>query len=269
MPPRRFLLPGFHPSAGTWAAAGDRFTKWRIVPPVPIGAYRNRIQGVPLTGGQASGIIPGFAGTSGAAASPPAFTILGSIITVPVSGTFTANWSVSVSGTLGGADVNNFQLGLNGAPLASSVNPAVAGTYPQAPVTFTAAAGSLMVIVSGASNATPGAQYSAVLQALSVPLTLSAGPQGLGTTWYPAQVTLSTTTGVLDTSTAIVYLGIGGVPTMQAATVFSGNGTAAVAIPAMQPGENVIVTWANGHAGDTAAFNVIGLMDALTTGAGR
>jgi hypothetical protein len=154
-------LPGYHPSAGTWLAAGNRFRKLRVVPPLPISAYTRRIQGVPLTGGQASGTIPG-----------------------------------------------------------------------------------------------------------SSTLTLSAGPQGLGTTWYPAQVTLSTTTGPLDTSTAAVYLGIGGVPTMLAATVFSGNGTAAVAIPSMQPGENVIVTWVNGHAGDIASFNVIGTQDALTTGRG-
>jgi hypothetical protein len=154
--PRR--LPGFHPSAGTWAAAGNRFTKLRVVPPLPIGAYTNKIQGVPLTGGQASGTIP-----------------------------------------------------------------------------------------SGKT------------------LTLQAGPQGLGTTWYPAQVTLSTTTGAVDTSTAMVYLGIGGVPTLLAATVFSGNGVAAVALPPMQPGEFVIITWTNAHAGDIASFNVFGTQDALTT----
>jgi hypothetical protein len=97
-------------------------------------------------------------------------------------------------------------------------------------------------------------------------LTLSAGPQGLGTAWYPAQVTLSTTTGALDTSTALVYLGVGGVPTTLVATVYSGNGTAALAIPAMQPGDLVIVQWSGGHPGDTASFNILGTMDALTTG---
>ena len=38
-------------------------------------------------------------------------------------------------------------------------------------------------------------------------LSLTVGPQGLGTVWYPIQVTLSTTTGQLDTSTANIYLG--------------------------------------------------------------
>lgn len=97
-------------------------------------------------------------------------------------------------------------------------------------------------------------------------LTLTAGPQGLGTVWYPAQVTLSTTTGVLDTSTALVYLGAQGVPITLVASVFTGNGTAALAIPAMTPGQVLIITWTNAHPGDTAAFNVVGTMDALTTG---
>lgn len=149
-------------AAGTWAAAGNRFSKRRVVPPIPIGAYRSKISGVPLTGGQASGLIP--------------------------------------------------------------AGPAV--------------------------------------------LTLSVGPQGLGALWYPAQVTLSTTTGPLDTSTALVYLGVGGVPTTLVASVFGGNGVAALAVPAMQPGDFLFVTWQNGHAGDVAALNVIGTMDALTTGRG-
>lgn len=97
-------------------------------------------------------------------------------------------------------------------------------------------------------------------------LTLTAGPQGLGTVWYPAQVTLSTTTGALDTSTALVYLGSQGVPITLVGTVFTGNGTVALAIPSMSPGQVLIVTWTNAHSGDTAAFNIVGSMDALTTG---
>jgi hypothetical protein len=97
-------------------------------------------------------------------------------------------------------------------------------------------------------------------------LTLTAGPQGLGTIWYPAQVTLSTSTGALDTSTALVYLGAQGVPITLVGTVYSGNGTVALAIPSMSPGQVLIVTWTGAHPGDTAAFNVVGTMDALTTG---
>jgi hypothetical protein len=103
-------------------------------------------------------------------------------------------------------------------------------------------------------------------------LTLTAGPQGLGTIWYPAQVTLSTTTGLsgaVDTSTAAVYLGSQGIPITLVGNVFTGNGVLALAIPSMSPGQTLIVTWTGGHTGDTAAFNIIGTMDALTTGPGR
>lgn len=96
-------------------------------------------------------------------------------------------------------------------------------------------------------------------------LTLTVGPQGLANVWHPAQVTLSTTTGVLDTSTALVYLGSQGVPITLVASVFSGNGTVALAIPSMSPGQVLIVQWSNAHNGDTAALNIIGTMEALTT----
>lgn len=96
-------------------------------------------------------------------------------------------------------------------------------------------------------------------------LTLSVGPQGLANVWYPAQVTLSTTTGVLDTATALVYLGSQGVPITLVASVFSGNGTVALAIPSMSPGQVLIVQWSNAHNGDVAAFNIVGTMDALRT----
>lgn len=97
-------------------------------------------------------------------------------------------------------------------------------------------------------------------------ITLSVGPQGLGTTWYPIQVTVSTTTGVLDTSVANVYLGSGNVPNTLVSQVYSGNGTAALAIPDMSPGQSLVVSWSGANPGDTAAFNIIGTMDALTTG---
>lgn len=96
-------------------------------------------------------------------------------------------------------------------------------------------------------------------------LTLSVGPQGLGNVWYPVQVTLSTTTGLLDTSTALVYLGAQGVPVTLVGTLYTGNGTVALAIPPMTPGQVLIIAWSGAHAGDVAAANVLGTMDALTT----
>jgi len=95
-------------------------------------------------------------------------------------------------------------------------------------------------------------------------LGLSVTPQGLGTVWYPVQVTLSTTTGALDTSIALVYLGPLTVPPNLVATIYSGNGTAALAIPPMSPGQSLAVIWTGAAPGDTAAMNIIGTMDALT-----
>ena len=97
-------------------------------------------------------------------------------------------------------------------------------------------------------------------------LTLSVGPQGLGNVWYPVQVTISTTTGPLDTSIANVYLGSGNVPNTLVSTVYSGNGTVALAIPDMTPGQTLVVSWSGATPGDTAALNIIGTMDALSTG---
>jgi len=97
-------------------------------------------------------------------------------------------------------------------------------------------------------------------------LTLQVGPQGLGTVWYPIQITLSTTTGVLDTSVALVYLGPLVAQTTLIGTVFSGNGTVANMPESMTPGQTLIVAWSGATPGDLAAVNVNGVMDALTTG---
>lgn len=96
-------------------------------------------------------------------------------------------------------------------------------------------------------------------------LTLTLGPSGLGTVWYPVQVTLLTTTGILDTSTALVYLGPLITPATIVAAIDGGNGTAALAIPAMSPGQYLVVNWTGANPGDTASINVIGTMDALAT----
>jgi len=97
-------------------------------------------------------------------------------------------------------------------------------------------------------------------------LTLAVGPQGLGNVWYPVQVTISTTTGPLDTSIANVYLGSGNVPNTLVSTVYSGNGTVALAIPDMTPGQTLVVSWSGATPGDVGALNIIGTMDALSTG---
>jgi hypothetical protein len=145
--------------AGSWLAAGNRFFKRTMNEPIPMSRYTQQITGVPLTGGQASGIAP--------------------------------------------------------------------------------AGGNL---------------------------TLNVGPQGLGTNWYPASVTLSASAGPLDTSTASVFLGVGGVPTTNVGTVFPGNGVLALAVPPLQPGDFIIVQWTGATPGEVLAMNIIGTQDALSTG---
>jgi hypothetical protein len=98
-------------------------------------------------------------------------------------------------------------------------------------------------------------------------ITLQAAPAGLGTVWYPAQVTISTTTGQLDTSSALVYEGPSTIltPATLVGSLFSGNGVLALALPDITPGQAVTVVWTGATPGDTAAFNIIGTMDALMT----
>lgn len=231
---------------------------------VPVGSYTGKINGVQLTGGQAQGVIPGTS-DSGSVTSPSDFSVI-AVLVFPADGTYTISWSVGLSGTVTSTEKDNFALYLAGVTLeATSVNPAAAGTYPQAQLEITTTAGT-QLFLTNPNAGTSGAVYSGTVTASSgVPLTLQVGPQGLGTTWYPASITVSTSTGALDTSTAMVYLGPAVTPATLQATIYSGNGTAALAIPAMQPGQVLIVTWSNGHPGDIAALNVTGTMDALST----
>jgi len=97
-------------------------------------------------------------------------------------------------------------------------------------------------------------------------VTLQVGPQGLGTVWYPVQATIGTTTGPLDTATALAYVGPLVAPTTLVATVFTGNGTIGNVPAQMAPGQTFIVTWTGATPGDTVALNISGTMDALSTG---
>jgi hypothetical protein len=95
--------------------------------------------------------------------------------------------------------------------------------------------------------------------------TVSVGPAGLGTVWYPAQATISTTTGATDSSTCQVYLGAQGVANLLAGQSYAGGGdTVALAVPAMTTGQLLIAVWTGGNSGDKATINILGTMDALT-----
>ena len=97
--------------------------------------------------------------------------------------------------------------------------------------------------------------------------TLSVGPAGAGNVWYPASITIQTTTGVNDFSTCNVFLGPAGVGVTQVATIFPGGvGTASLAIPSMTPGQYIIAIWSGGHSGDTCTINIVGTMDSVMPG---
>ena len=97
--------------------------------------------------------------------------------------------------------------------------------------------------------------------------TLSVGPAGAGNVWYPASVTILTTSGINDASTCSIYLGPAGVPvTLQATQFPGGTGTISLAIPSMTPGQYLIAVWSGGKSGDTCSINVTGTMDSVMPG---
>lgn len=130
---------------------------------------------------------------------------------------------------------------------------------------------------SGTESGGAGPQYGACIVTLkAAPASpavigglalVSVGPQGLGNVWYPAQVTVSTTSGVNDTSTCQVFLGPAGVPVTLLGTIFPGGiGTLGAAVPPLAPGQYLIAQWTGGNPGDVAAINVIGTMDSVMPG---
>jgi hypothetical protein len=94
-------------------------------------------------------------------------------------------------------------------------------------------------------------------------LTLSLGPAGMGTIWYPASVAVATSLGTADTSTCDIYIGPANTPVAIQGIIPSGNGVLAVAIPAMTPGLYIIAVWTGGKAGTNCYLNVTGVMTAL------
>lgn len=99
--------------------------------------------------------------TEGSVTSPAA----GATITSQAlaAGTYTVSWSVQLSGTLAAADANNFGL-YNGATLvATSLNTATAGTYPQPTVTVVIPGGGATLAIKAIALGTVGAVYTAQL----------------------------------------------------------------------------------------------------------
>ena len=100
-------------------------------------------------------------------------------------------------------------------------------------------------------------------------LTLSVGPQGAGNVWYPASLTVQTTSGTSDASTASVYAGPAGVGITLLGVFYPGTagaGVASFALPSLTPGQYIIVSWAGGNSGDIATVNIVGTMDSVMPG---
>jgi hypothetical protein len=100
-------------------------------------------------------------------------------------------------------------------------------------------------------------------------VTVRIGPSGLGTVWYPAAVTISTTSGVNDPSVANVYAGPANLqtPTTLLGTIPSGGaGVLAAAVPPLPVGWFLAVVWTGAKQGDIAAVNLTGSKDARVMG---
>jgi hypothetical protein len=94
---------------------------------------------------------------------------------------------------------------------------------------------------------------------------VAIGPQALGTVWYPQAATISTTTGITDSSTANIFLGATNVNNLLVgASQQAGADTVGLSVPAITPGGLLIAVWTGGHHGDLATINIIGTMDALS-----
>jgi hypothetical protein len=95
------------------------------------------------------------------------------IAQVPLGlGTYVVTWTVELSGTLGAADANNFQLFQSGTGsnfvVINSVNLAVAGAYAQLSVNITATAAGNFIKVLTIGAGTAGAVYSGVISVQQV-----------------------------------------------------------------------------------------------------
>lgn len=96
--------------------------------------------------------------------------------------------------------------------------------------------------------------------------TVTVGPQGLGTVWYPQNAAIMTTTGANDASTCQLYVGPLSALQLINGTSYAGGGDSiGLGVPPLTPGYFIVAVWAGGHTGDTASLAVYGAQDTLTT----
>ena len=94
--------------------------------------------------------------------------------------------------------------------------------------------------------------------------TVTVGPQGLGTVWYPQTAAIATTTGANDSSTCQLYFGPTALLQLISGTSYAGGGDSiGLPVPPMTPGYYIVAVWSGGHAGDQASLAVYGSQTAL------
>jgi hypothetical protein len=96
--------------------------------------------------------------------------------------------------------------------------------------------------------------------------TVQAGPQGVGTVWYPQSAAIATTTGANDTSTCTLYVGPLALLTQVGSQSYAGGGdNIGLAVPALPPGYFIVAKWSGANPGDLATLTIYGQADQLTT----
>lgn len=107
--------------------------------------------------------------------------------------------------------------------------------------------------------------YGAATVSGSGTATVTVGPQGVGTVWYPMSAAISTTSGANDTSTCTLYLAPAQQPQLIIGQSYAGGGDSlGLGVPPLPPGYYIIAVWTGGHSGDLATLAVYGTQDALT-----
>lgn len=106
--------------------------------------------------------------------------------------------------------------------------------------------------------------YGVTQVAVGGSATVTVGPQGLGTVWYPVSAAVATTTGANDSSTVQLYSGPLGQLQLISGTSYAGGGDSiGLGGTPLTPGYYIVAVWSGGHAGDLASLAVYGTQDAL------
>ncbi len=203
----------------------------------------------------APAVLSSWPATTGGANAPGQFTILNSVV-IP-AGTYTVSWSVTLSGTTGANEVNNFLLVLPGLPGITSVNGSAAGTYAQAPVTFTTAGGTAF-LQTGANNATAGSVYSETLNAGGGSGIAQLGPSFPRESWDVAVASVGAATNAAEAVCKVSQGAFAGQTFIGATTWGStGDSTGNFSAP-VYLGSYVFAVWTGGDPGAVATLTVTG-----------